>query len=101
MKTVSISKDKLLKKVKENRDLHAKQFKEALDGWHESVIEELEVAVVNARRGIKYKTHFNLPEPFDHTQEYNSLISQIEWNEEAKINISLDDFNKFIMDEWI
>ena len=87
MKAVLISKDKLLAKVKENRNAHRIQFIEALEGWQEQVLKELEKAIVDAKSGIKFKTHFDLPKPVDHTSEYDSLIMEIEWKEEEQITL--------------
>jgi hypothetical protein len=100
MQEVLISKDKLLTKLKENRETHRAQFKEALEGWKERVLEELEKAVENAKKGLKYETYFSLPRPEDHTEEYNAVIDQVEWNEEEQIELDLHSFNQFIRDDW-
>ena len=100
MQAVLISKEKLLAKMKENRELHRKQFEEALDGWKTRVTVELERAYVNAQKGLKYETFFNLPRPDDHTEDYDAVIDQVEWNEEEQIELDLHSFNQFIRDDW-
>jgi hypothetical protein len=100
MKNVLISKDKLLAKIKENRDSHRKQFEEALNGWKKRVIEELEKAVVNAKKDIRYITFFELPRPDDHTPEYDAIIDQIAWHEKDEIELGIHEFNLFVRDDW-
>ena len=100
MKTVLISKDKLLVKMKENRESHLKQYEEALDGWKEKVINELEKALKNAREFIEFKTFLELPKPTDHTSDYDEIIARVEWNEEKQIALDQHDFNQFVLDDW-
>ena len=100
MEHVTISKDKLLKKLKENRETHRAQFEEALKGWHQRVLQVLEKALEDARAGRQFQTHFALPQPADHTPEYDAVIDQVEWHEDDLIYLELRDFNKFIRDDW-
>lgn len=100
MQLITVTKEKLLVKMRENRDLHRKQFEEALNGWQERVLAELEKAVSDAKKGLKFTTSFNLPRPSDHTSEYDEIIEQVEWNEEEQIDLDLNSFNQFVRDDW-
>lgn len=100
MKNVFISKEKLLSKIKENRNSHQKQHEDALEGWQEKVIVGLEDFLNKAKSGIEFYTHLDLPEPESYTQDYDDIIAQIEWNEEKVIELDLNDFKKFILDDW-
>lgn len=100
MEHVKISKNKLLKKLKANRENHRKIFEEALEGWKERVLAHLKIAVLDAQAGRKFVTHINLPQPIDHTGEYDAIIDQIDWNEEDVIYLDLHLFNQFIRDDW-
>lgn len=100
METVLISKQKLLEKVKENRELHRTTFEEALQGWKYRVLEELEKAISDAKKGRDFRTYFSLPQPEDHTPEYDAVIDQIEWSEEGKIELTFHQFNQFVRDDW-
>ena len=100
MDTVLISKDKLLVKVKKNRDLHRETFESALKGWEKRVLEELKKAIEDAKKGLEFRTYFNLPQPTDHTPEYDAVIEQIEWSETDQIELDFHQFNQFIRDDW-
>ena len=100
MKVIDVRKDRLLTKLKENRENHRKTFEEALDGWQKKVIDELQKAVRDARAGRKYTTTFYLPQPQDHTAEYDAIIEQVEWEEDETISLDPISFNQFVRDDW-
>lgn len=100
MQAVLISRDKLLVEMKKNRELHRKQFEEALEGWKDRVLEELEKSVSDAKKRLRFSTHINLPRPEDHTSEYDAVIDQVEWNEEDQVELDLHSFNQFVRDDW-
>lgn len=100
MEHVLIERGKLLIKLRENRENHRRIFEDALEGWKERVLEQLETALEDAKAGRKFITHINLPQPIDHTAEYDNIISQIEWHEEDQIELDLRSFNQFILDDW-
>lgn len=100
MDEVFISKDKLLKKIKKNREHHRETFEKALMGWHSRVIEELEKEISDAKKGREFRTYFNFPQPTDHTPEYDAVIDQIEWSETDKIALDFHQFNQFVRDDW-
>ena len=100
MDTVKISKDKLLKKLKKNRDNHRKTFEKALEGWKQRVLKELDKALKDAKSGRRFVTSFELPQPADHTADYDAVIEQIDWNEEEFIFLDFYQFNQFVRDDW-
>ena len=100
MEHVTISKEKLLSRLKENRGNHRAIFEDALQGWKEQVLKALAQATEDARRGINYETFINLPRPNDHTKDYDEVIDRVEWHEEDTIDLELHEFNQFIRDDW-
>ena len=100
MKTVLISKEKLLDKIIKNRNKHQVEFVVAHVNWEKTVMETLRIALRKAENNVEFTTHFNIPEPVEHTDEYDVVISQIEWNEEGQIELDQQDFKRFILDDW-
>jgi hypothetical protein len=45
--TISAKKDDLLKTLRDNLEKHEKEHKEACEGWHKKLIEQLEASQVN------------------------------------------------------
>lgn len=100
MREVTISKDKLLKKLRENKDKHAAIFEEALEGWKKRVIEEIEKSLEDARAGRKFRTLIRLPQPENHVRDYASIIEQVEWHEAEVIVLDFRQFERFVRDNW-
>ena len=100
METVTVSKERLIATLQENRDKHRAQFEEALAGWHKAVIEHLEGAVEEARAGKRFRTTFHLPQPQDHTSEYSEIMAAVEWETADEIELDRGEFRQFVLDEW-
>lgn len=100
MNSVKISKNKLLAKLKENREDHREIFELALEGWKQEVLKKLEDCIQDARAGKNYIENFYLPMPQDHTMEYNEIIDRVSWHEDDLIELDLRDFNRFVRDCW-
>ena len=100
MQTIEVNKVTLLLKLRENRDKHRKVFEEALEGWRRNVLDELTLAVAEAKAGKQYRTYFNLPQPEDHTRDYDAIIEQVEWEVEDTITLTQQQFNQFVRDDW-
>ena len=100
MKTVKISKDKLLVKLRENRNDHRQIFKVPLEGWKQTVTKVLESAAKAALDGMRYKTHFHIPMPEDHTPDYDEIIERVEWHEEELIDLEVLEFSRYVRDRW-
>lgn len=100
MDCITISKEKLLEKLKQNRKNHRAIFEDALQGWEHQVFTALQKAVEDAKSGIRYETFINLPRPKDHTCDYDEVIDRVEWHEEKLIDLELHEFNQFVRDDW-
>jgi hypothetical protein len=100
MDTVTIEKDKLLKKIKQNRDEHKLIYDEAMTGWKEEVLETLKNAVQLAENYDEYNTFFDIQKPEHHLAEYDRIIEMIEWNINEIIDLDPEEFNRFVRDKW-
>lgn len=100
MKTIHISKTKLLERLKTNRKAHVKQFNEALEGYRDLVIEELNQSLRDAKLGKHFRTFIQLVEPQNHTPDYDAIIDQVEWHEAEIIELDRSEFNHYVRDDW-
>ena len=100
MNSVTISKEKLLKQLKQNREEHKEIYDLALKGWKHQVITELNIALEKANADDEYQTYFDIPEPENHIKEYDEIISRVEWHESDTIQLDLREFNQFVRDCW-
>jgi hypothetical protein len=99
-RTITADKSQLLAKLQENREQHHATFLDAQDKYREKVIQILEQRLEAARRGNKIDVRINLPEPVDYTEEYDTAIEMVEWHQGDAMELSEQDFRRFVQDKW-
>jgi hypothetical protein len=100
MKPIEVKKDTLLDKMRENRRKHEIESDDALTGWRERI--QLEMNNVAAQISVgdtPDKLTFDQP-PKSFLTEYDTAIDMLEWDEGIYVELSRDDFNRFVRDEW-
>ena len=100
MENVMVSRDALLEKLQENRSRHRSIFLEAQRGYRAAVIGELDRMLAEARDGKAIRRRIELPEPCDHTADYDVAISMVGMSISSGIALSEYDFRRYVMDEW-
>jgi hypothetical protein len=99
-RTSLVLKDHLLKKIKENRANHRAEFLAAQTVYRQRVIEELDKRLDDARNGRTISLVFSLPTPQDYTESYDTAIAMLEWEQGDKVEISEDDFRRYVENKW-
>lgn len=103
MKTVTINKDELRKKLETNRFIHLNEYNEALEAYHQAVIAALQLLMDDAQQansGKGLKTNVDLQEPRKHIDEYDKAISMLDWEVSDNVELDQREFSKFVCDEW-
>lgn len=113
-RSVKVSREKLLARLKENRAKHEKEFSELFFAYKTRVVQMMTIHVKYLEgklSGIEDLARDELlafdtpkyqlvPRPEDHTIDYDRAIDRIEWEEDEVVSISEDDFNCYVRDEW-
>ena len=97
---VSVSKDKLLVTLKKNRENHKVMYEEARTGYIDKAKERIVETMERLKSGEATRLSFGIEPPQDHTRDYDQAISMVEWNEEDIIQLTADEFQTLVMDEW-
>lgn len=101
MRTIKVKKDKLLEKLKQNRDAHRALFLKAQEGYRKVVIQVLDRSLAEARKeGGKIRIWFNIDAPIDHTRDYNRVIGMLQWHGEEDIELTEVEYTNYILDDW-
>ncbi len=100
MDTVTVDRTELLATLTKNRDEHRQQFETALRGWRKEVLFALRRAVADAEQGKQFRTSVQLPQPSDHTDDYEEIIQVVMWSIGDEITLSRMEFRQFVLDEW-
>jgi len=99
-RVITVMKDQLLAKLKENRSKHREIFLKAIDLFREEAIVVFDQNLQAARDGKKFSVHLDLSRPKDHTKDYTRAIEMLEWSIEDKIEITDSDFRAYVQDDW-
>lgn len=100
MNEVTVKRVDLLKKVKENRDNHRSVFNDAQEVYRELMIKELDTMLSDAKAGRKIRRAVSMPEPEDHTRDYDRIIMMLEMSVDDEIELMAQDFARYVMDQW-
>lgn len=102
-----MNRQKLLAKVKMNREQHIKEHTEAVVGWRAEQERALSSALRHFRKtGEELMDRHNLcdrvimPKPMSHEADYDQAIALLEMCVEEEFELPVDDFNRWVMDRW-
>jgi hypothetical protein len=98
--TVRVRRLDVIKKLQENRDGHRDLFEEALEGYHLAVVEHLTQALKDAKAGKKYTVNVHLPQPQDHTKDYDRTIAMLDMSLDEELELTSVEFAQFVLDDW-
>jgi len=87
MKTVRLKRDQLLEILRENRKNHRDGFLEALEGYREQAIAELEKMLEEAKDKKRIRRTVTLAEPMDQTKDYDRVIKMLEMSIDEEVEL--------------
>lgn len=100
MNAIRVTKNDLLKAVRENREKHRTIFLEAQKSYRDMAITELEMHLADARGGKRISRSLTLIEPMDQTKDYDRVIRMLEMTSDDAILLEEHDFRTYVLDEW-
>lgn len=100
MHTVEVDRDEFIAVVTANRDGHRAVFEEALEGYRNRLIREFERRLHDLRRGRRVDQAVRLPEPEDHTDDYDRVLRMAAMSVNDTLELSEDEFGQYVMDQW-
>jgi len=102
MKEIKVEKEKLLTKLKDNREEHKKLVEKAKIGFKKQVKEKLEELLKKVDQDKKINLHElnEFDQPIDKTEEYDRAIEMLEMSVDKVVVVSQNEFKCFIQDDW-
>jgi len=110
MRDVKVKKLELLSKVKQNREKHIAEYKEAVEGYKEAALDEIQKGVDKLKSQVESlndgemirlaAVSFHLPVPENHEQDYDQVITMLEMSVDDELTIKSDEFACYVMDNW-
>jgi hypothetical protein len=101
VRTVTLDKAALLEVLRDNRTRHRAVFDKAIEGYRERAIAELDARIqqLKARKG-NVDLYIRLPEPVDHTRDYDRVIRMVEMHQNDTVELDEDAFAAYVEDDW-
>jgi hypothetical protein len=100
MELITVNKADLIETLRNNRDKHREMFLTAQEKYRETMIDELDRALRVARAHGKIKRAFTMPVPEDHTEDFDTVISMLEWDQGETVELSHRDFLMYVENNW-
>lgn len=99
---VTVDKNELLARLKENREKHEEAFKLAYEGFIQTLIEELEekLARVKAGKTPKDRLIIGAVRPENHTSDYDDVIDMLTMADDKQITLTQTQFRQYARDDW-
>ena len=100
MQEITVSKADLIETLQTNRNEHRAMFLKAQERYREAMIVELDRALQEARNGDPIKRMFSLPVPEDHTEEFDTALEMLQWEQKDSITLNQRDFLRYVQNRW-
>jgi hypothetical protein len=97
---ITVDKNDLLEKMRGNRERHRVIFLEALDGYRQRAIEQLDGQLKDLRNGKTPQIYISIDRPVDHTRDYDRVIAMLEMHKGSEFTLSETDFSQYALDDW-
>lgn len=112
MDKLKFKRSKLLESVRDNRDKHQREYKEAVDGYRDEVIEQLKKKInlyqtelarwKSAETVIEIDPYVSLGlrKPEQYLKDYDRVIKMLDMSHEDEIELNHQEFAQYVMDDW-
>lgn len=102
-RSVNVSRVELIVKLKENLNIHAAEYKQALLDFHERLVADLEVAALKVKSSDPasledFRINFTFPQ--NHEEDYRDVIEMLQMSVDDTINLDSEAFKAYIKNEW-
>ncbi len=97
---VKVDKDRLIERLKENRDRHEREYQEAVGGYKSRLVFVLQRMLEAAKRKEVVSHKIDLKIPKDHAQEYEKALAAMEWDQDVTLHLTQAEFDRYVLDAW-
>lgn len=101
MREIKAKREDLLAKVRDNRGKHVEAYKEAMDGYKDASLKEIDKGMACLRKQVEdlkagevialASVHFHLPVPENHSKDYDQVIAMLAMSVDEHITVRSDE----------
>jgi hypothetical protein len=103
-RSVNVSRLELLKKLRENLDLHCAEYASAIADYQERLLADLKLAVKKVAKvhdvNDLVNFSFSLPYPKNYEDEFTQVIEMMEMSVDETIELDSNSFRAYVKNEW-
>lgn len=100
MKNVVMPKAELVAILEKNRNGHTAVYKEAYSIFRGRLIDNLTSMLDRAKNGDKVELWVGLPEPEDHTDDYDRALAMLDHEVRDEIELTQSEYAQLVQDDW-
>ena len=100
MDKITVTKDALLAKLKENRNTHEQVYKDAVEKYKEAIVFYLKKALARAEKGKKVNHYISVVEPTNNLKDYDRVIGMLEMSTQTTIQLDSNEYSQYVLDDW-
>lgn len=110
MKDVKCKKADLIDKLRANRDVHVREYKEACAGYRDQALAKVDEIMDQLKRQISAlkegeavplaNIFFSLPAPESHAADYDRVLTMLSMSVDDEITLDQKSFSQYVMDNW-
>lgn len=97
---VVMPRDKLIKKMMENRAAHEEAFNKAMEGFSLRAKQLLEESLDRIRKGSKEAVLVHVPQPESHLADYDAYIQALQVQPFDDVRLPMSEWRCYYRDEW-
>lgn len=98
---ITVAKDELLAKIKDNRDKHRTVFLAALEGYKREAIRVFNAHIREIEEGKARAVSVSLTPPEDHTRDYDRVIGMLEMDQGDTFRLDQGTYQSYVDDDWM
>lgn len=96
----TVRKDELLTILRANREQHRGIFEKAVEAYTEQLMKWHRDQADRLLRGEVAERAVRLPQPEDHTDDYDTMIKMMEMEVGDTVTLEFHLFQELVMDQW-
>jgi hypothetical protein len=100
MQNITISVNKLMDIVKENKIKHDYIFDTAVSGYWVKAEEVLKGKLAQVQKKEEINNYLNLSYPSNHSDDYERVIRMLELTTDDKVNLTAKEFDNYVRNQW-
>jgi len=102
MKNITVDKAQLLAQVRENLDMHVREYSEAVVGWRQAVFDKLSelTQLHGAGESINLYLGSEFSKPQSYAKSYMRAIEMLKWDTSSTVTLDEKTFQQLVQDDW-